>query len=75
KIMVFGFDGLPVEFQAITDGIETATAKQDNIRIGKESVDDVLAIINKQPFTATDLITGVLIDKTSVAQYMATPTP
>jgi ribose transport system substrate-binding protein len=75
KIMVFGFDGLPVEFQAITDGIETATAKQDNIRIGKESVDDALAIINKQPFTATDLITGVLIDKTSVAQYMATPTP
>ena len=70
KIMVFGFDGLPVEYQAIKDGIETATAKQDNVRIGQESVDDALAIINKQSFKATDLITGVLIDSANVAQYM-----
>ena len=75
KVMVFGFDGLPVEFQAITDGIEVATAKQDNVRIGKESVDDALAIINKTSFTATDLITGIIIDKTNVAQYMAGVTP
>ena len=70
KIMVFGFDGLPVEYQAIKDGIETATAKQDNVRIGQESVDDALAIINKQSFKATDLIVGVLIDSANVAQYM-----
>ena len=70
KIMVFGFDGLPVEYQAIQAGIEIATIKQDNVRIGLESVDNALAIINKQPFTATDLITGILIDKTNVAQYL-----
>jgi ribose transport system substrate-binding protein len=70
KIMVFGFDGLPVEYQAITDGIETATAKQDNVRIGQETVDDALAIINKTSFQATDLITGIIIDKANVAQYM-----
>jgi len=63
----------PVEYQAITDGIETATAKQDNVRIGQETVDDALAIVNKTPFTATDLITGIIIDKANVAQYMATP--
>ena len=68
KIMVFGFDGLPVEYQAITDGIEVATAKQDNVRIGAESVDDALALINKQSFNAKDLIPGVLIDKTNVPQ-------
>ena len=66
--MVFGFDGLPVEYQAITDGIEVATAKQDNVRIGAESVDDALALINKQSFNAKDLIPGVLIDKTNVPQ-------
>ena len=70
KIMVFGFDGLPVEFTAIQAGLEVATAKQDNIRIGKEVVDDAVALINKQSFTATDLIPGFIIDKTNVTQYM-----
>ena len=70
KIMVFGFDGLPVEYQAITDGIETATAKQDDVRIGQECVDDALAILNKTTFSPKDLIVGVLIDSANVAQYM-----
>jgi ribose transport system substrate-binding protein len=70
KIMVFSFDGLPVEFTAIKAGIEVATMKQDNIRIGKETVDDAIAIINGQSVTPSDLIPGVLIDKTNVAQYM-----
>jgi len=67
---VFSFDGLPVEFTAIKAGIEVATMKQDNIRIGKETVDDAIAIINGQSVTPSDLIPGVLIDKTNVAQYM-----
>ena len=70
KIMVFGFDGLPVEFTAIKAGIQVATMKQDNVRIGKETVDDAIAIINGQSFNATDLIPGVLIDSANVAQYM-----
>ena len=70
KIMVYGFDGLPVEFTAIQNGLEVATAKQDAVRIGKESVDDAIAVVNKQSFTATDLIPGFIIDKTNVAQYM-----
>ena len=70
KIMVFGFDGLPVEYTAIVAGTEIATMKQDNVRIGKETVDDAIAIVNGQSVTATDLIPGVLIDKTNVAQYM-----
>jgi ribose transport system substrate-binding protein len=70
KIMVFGFDGLPVEFQAIKDGIETATAKQDNIQIGTETVDDAIAIIDGQSVKTPDLITGVLIDKSNVGKYL-----
>jgi ABC-type sugar transport system substrate-binding protein len=70
KIMVFSFDGLPVEFTAIKAGIEVATMKQDNIRIGKETVDDAIAIINGQSVTPSDLIPGVLIDKTNVDQYI-----
>jgi len=70
KIMVFGFDGLPVEFQAIKDGIEVATMKQDNIRIGKETVDDAIAIIGGQSVQKTDLIPGVLIDASNVDQFM-----
>jgi len=70
KVMVFSFDGLPVEFTAIKAGLEVATMKQDNIRIGKETVDDAIAIIMGQSVTPTDLIPGVLIDKTNVDQYI-----
>ena len=70
KIMVFGFDGLPVMFQAIKAGDAVATMKQDNVRIGTETVDDAIAIINGLSVKTPDLITGVLIDKTNVAQYI-----
>ena len=71
KVFVFGFDGLPVEFTAIQDGIEIATMKQDNVRIGQETVDDAIAIVQGQTLpNATDLINGVLIDSTNVAKYM-----
>src|SRR5271157_2534559 len=76
KIQVYGFDGLPVEFTAIVAGDEVATMKQDNVRIGKESVDDAIAIVNGQALSnPNDLIPGVLIDKTNVAQYMTATTP
>jgi ABC-type sugar transport system substrate-binding protein len=70
KVMVFSFDGLPVEFTAIKAGLEVATMKQDNVRIGKETVDDAIAIVMGQSVTPTDLIPGVLIDKTNVDQYI-----
>jgi len=70
KIMVFGVDGLPVMFKAIQAGDSVATMKQDNVRIGQETVDDVIAILNGQPVTKVDLITGVLVDKNNVDQYL-----
>ena len=71
KIMVFGFDGLPVMFKAIQAGDAVATMKQDNVRIGTETVDDAIAIINGQSVKTPDLITGVLIDKTNVGKYLS----
>ena len=70
KIMVFGFDGLPVMFKAIKAGDAVATMKQDNVRIGQETVDDAIALLNGQSVNTPDLITGVLIDKTNVAKYL-----
>jgi ribose transport system substrate-binding protein len=70
KIMVFGFDGLPVMFKAIKAGDGVATMKQDNIRIGQETVDDAIAILSGQSIKTPDLITGVLVDKNNVDQYL-----
>jgi ribose transport system substrate-binding protein len=71
KVMVFSFDGLPVEFTAIKAGTEVATMKQDNVRIGKETVDDAIAVVNGQALAnPNDLIPGVLIDKSNVDQYI-----
>ncbi len=70
KIMVFGIDGLPVMFKAIKAGDSVATMKQDNVRIGTETVDDAIAILNGQPVKTPDLIPGILIDKTNVGKYL-----
>ena len=70
KINVFSFDGLPVMFKAIKAGDAIATMKQDNVRIGQETVDDAIAILNGQTVKTPDLITGVLVDKNNVDKFM-----
>ncbi|MGB7537333.1 MAG: sugar ABC transporter substrate-binding protein [Anaerolineales bacterium] len=70
KIMVFGFDALPVMLKAIKAGEATGTMKQDNVRMGKEIVDTALKLLNGETIEAKILIPGIMIDITNVDQYL-----
>jgi ribose transport system substrate-binding protein len=70
KVLVVGFDALPVMLKAIQAGEGTATVKQDNVRMGKEIVDKAIDVVNGQPVDKTVLIPGFVIDKTNVDQYL-----
>ena len=70
KVIVVGFDALPVMLKAIQSGEGTATVKQDNVRMGKEIVDNAIKIINGESIDPLILIPGFMIDKTNVDQYL-----
>jgi ribose transport system substrate-binding protein len=70
KVKVVGFDALPVMLKAIQSGEGTATVKQDNVRMGKEIVDNAIKLINGQTIDPKILIPGFIIDKTNVADYL-----
>ena len=70
KVLVVGFDALPVMLKAIQAGEGTATVKQDNVTMGKVIVDNAIKVINGQPIDAKILIPGFMIDKTNVADYL-----
>jgi len=70
KVIVVGFDALPVMLKAIKAGEGTATVKQDNVRMGKEIVDNAINIVNGQTIDTKVLIPGFIIDKTNVDQYL-----
>jgi ribose transport system substrate-binding protein len=70
KVIVVGFDALPVMLKAIQAGEGTATVKQDNVRMGKEIVDAAINLIKGLPIEKTILIPGFIIDKANVDQYL-----
>jgi ribose transport system substrate-binding protein len=70
KIMVFGFDALPVMLKAIKAGEGTGTMKQDNVRMGTEIVDDAITLVQGGKVEPKILIPGIMIDKTNVDKYL-----
>jgi ribose transport system substrate-binding protein len=70
KVIVVGFDALPVMLKAIQAGEGTATVKQDNVRMGKEIVDNAINLLNGLTIEKLLLIPGFIIDKTNVDQYL-----
>jgi ribose transport system substrate-binding protein len=56
--------------KAIKSGEGTATVKQDNVRMGKEIVDNAVKLINGEAIDPLILIPGFMIDKTNVDQYL-----
>ncbi|MCJ7519412.1 MAG: substrate-binding domain-containing protein [Anaerolineaceae bacterium] len=74
KIMVFGYDGLPEMLKAIKAGEGTGTMKQDNVRMGTESVDTAIKLIIGETIDEKILIPGIMIDKTNVDQYLTDET-
>jgi ribose transport system substrate-binding protein len=75
KIMVFGFDALPVMLKAIQAGEGTGTMKQDNVRMGKEIVDEAIMLIAGSKIEPKILIPGIMIDKNNVNDYISPGTP
>jgi ribose transport system substrate-binding protein len=70
KILVVGFDALPVMLKAIQAGEGSATVKQDNVRMGKEIVDNAIKVINGETIEKTVLIPGILVTQDNVGEYL-----
>jgi ribose transport system substrate-binding protein len=56
--------------KAIKSGEGSATVKQDNVRMGKEIVDNAIKLINGLPIDPMILIPGFMITIDNVDQYL-----
>lgn len=68
-LVVVGFDGNPANLVAIEEGEQSATIKQDNTRMGVESVQNLLGIIKGESTPAVVPIDGILITAGNVAEF------
>ncbi|WP_424927114.1 sugar ABC transporter substrate-binding protein [Amaricoccus tamworthensis] len=68
-LVIVGFDGNPANLVAIAEGEQTATIKQDNTRMGIESVQNLVNIINGEDAPAMVPIDGILITSENVAEF------
>ena len=68
-LVIVGFDGNPANLVAIAEGEQDATIKQDNTRMGIESVRNLIGVINGDEVPAMVPIDGILIDASNVADY------
>lgn len=69
-LLIVGFDGNPGNLESINAGEQTATVKQDNVRMGQEGVRNLLALIKGENVAANTPIDGILITKDNVAEYL-----
>ena len=69
NLVIVGFDGNPANLVAIAEGEQSATIKQDNTRMGTESVQNLLNIIKGEDAPAVVPIDGILITADNVAEY------
>ncbi|MEX0348170.1 MAG: sugar ABC transporter substrate-binding protein [Paracoccaceae bacterium] len=68
-LVIVGFDGNPANLVAIEEGEQDATIKQDNTRMGTESVQILANIIKGQDAPALVPIDGILITDDNVADF------
>ncbi|MEM8657102.1 MAG: sugar ABC transporter substrate-binding protein [Pseudomonadota bacterium] len=68
-LVIVGFDGNPANLVAIDEGEQSATIKQDNTRMGVESVQNLVSIINGTEAPAVVPIDGILITSENVAEF------
>ncbi len=69
NLVIVGFDGNPANLVAIEEGEQDATIKQDNTRMGAESVQILVDIIKGNDAPALVPIDGILITDANVAEY------
>lgn len=68
-LVIVGFDGNPANLVAIEEGEQTATIKQDNTRMGIESVQNLIGIIKGDETPAVVPIDGILITSENVSEF------
>lgn len=68
-LVIVGFDGNPANLVAISEGEQSATIKQNNTRMGIESVQNLVSIIKGQDAPAVVPIDGILITDENVAEF------
>lgn len=68
-LVIVGFDGNPANLVAIAEGEQSATIKQDNTRMGIESVQNLVNIIGGADAPAVVPIGGILITDENVADF------
>jgi len=68
-LVIVGFDGNPANLVAIAEGEQTATIKQDNTRMGAESVKNLVSTIKGEDAPKVVPIDGILITADNVAEF------
>lgn len=69
-LVIVGFDGNPGNLKSIEAGEQTADIKQDNTRMGQESVKAIVGVIKGEEVEAFTPIDGILITAENVADFM-----
>ncbi len=68
-LVIVGFDGNPANLVSIEEGEQAATIKQDNTRMGQESVANLMAVIEGKSVEKVVPIDGILITSDNVAEF------
>ena len=71
KVLVVGFDALPVALKAIAAGEMAATVRQDPVKMGQEGVNLILKILKGESVEPKTMIPGVLITKDNVNEFLS----
>jgi len=70
KVVIVGFDGNPANLKAVKAGEIEAEIKQDNVLMGRKSVEILVDIINGKPVEEFYPINGFVIDASNVDEYL-----
>ena len=70
KIIIVGFDGDPANLKAIKEGEILATIKQDNVKMGRDSISLLVDIINGKEVPKYIPIDGFIIDQSNVDEFL-----
>jgi ribose transport system substrate-binding protein len=70
KILIVGFDGDPAALKAIKAGEMSGTIKQDNVKMGKDSIQLLVDVIQGKEVPKYIPIMGFIIDKNNVDQFL-----
>lgn len=68
-LVIVGFDGNPANITSIEAGEQDATIKQDNTRMGAESVENLVGLIKGENVAEFTPIDGILITGENAAEF------